>query len=326
MDHAKQEPRSLIMCTTPLQMLIAEKIIQLKKNEKFDLILIVNGSSNNKFKNYFNRLKLKTSKSMIYELNNISKMGKIKKFLEFKKDYRKWSDFNYSSYYLASIDNNFFHWIITNKIENSSIYTFDDGIANIYDGSSYFNEKKFLLNKFIWKILGVDYSLNKIKNQSKIHYTIYLNRENIINNKEYISLFSKSNLKVKNQNMKEEVNLFLGQPLYEVNNNYNKDYIIYILERFGIDVYFPHPRENYNLENKIKVIKSDCVFEDYVVNLSTEYKKINIYTFFSTAALNVEGIPNVEIYCLTDDFLKEKYRGLYKLFDTNFNLNLINVE
>ena len=314
------------MCTTPLQMLIAEKIIQLNQNEKFDLILIINGNLNGKFKNYFNRLKVNTCKSMMYELKNVSKAKKIKKFLEFKKNYHKWSNFNYSSYYLASIDNTFFHWIISKKSDKSDIYTFDDGIANIYNGSLYFNEKIFLLNKFIWKILGVDYGLNKIKNQSKIHYTIYLNRENIINKKEYISLFSKSNVKVKNHNMKEEINLFLGQPLYEVNNNYNKDYILSILEKFGINLYFPHPRENYNLENEIRVVKSDYIFEDYIVNLSAEYKKINIYTFFSTAALNVEGIPGVEIYCLTNDFLKEKYIGLYKLFDTNFKLNLINVE
>lgn len=326
MDHAKQESRSLIMCTTPLQMLIAEKIIQLKKNEKFDLILIINGNSNNKFKNYFNRLQLKTSKSMIYELNSVSKLEKIKKFMGFKKKYRKWSDFNYSSYYLASIDNTFFHWIISNKSENSSIYTFDDGIANIYNGSLYFNEKKFLLNKLIWKILGVGYSLNKIKNQSKIHYTIYPERENIIHKKEYISIFSKKNINIENHNANTEINLFLGQPLYEINNNYNKDYIVAILKKFNIDVYFPHPRENYNLEKEVEIIKSDYVFEDYVVNLSLEYKKINIYTFFSTAAINVEEFPNVKIYCLINDFLKENYSGLYELFDFNSNLNLISVE
>lgn len=169
-------------------------------------------------------------------------------------------------------------------------------------------------------------SIAEIKEQSKMHYTIYPNRENIINRKRCVNLFSKSNVKVKNHCKNEEINLFLGQPLYEVNNNYNKDYILSILEKFGINLYFPHPRENYNLENEIRVVKSDYIFEDYIVNLSAEYKKINIYTFFSTAALNVEGIPGVEIYCLTNDFLKEKYIGLYKLFDTNFKLNLINVE
>lgn len=108
MDNSKQKSRSLIMCTTPLQMLIAEKIIQLNQNEKFDLILIINGNLNGKFKNYFNRLKVNTCKSMMYELKNVSKAKKIKKFLEFKKNYHKWSNFNYSSYYLASIDNTFF--------------------------------------------------------------------------------------------------------------------------------------------------------------------------------------------------------------------------
>lgn len=114
--------------------------------------------------------------------------------------------------------------------------------------------------------------------------------------------------------------------MYDLNNNYNKDYIVAILKKFNIDVYFPHLRENYNLDKEVGIIKSDYVFEDYVVNLFLEYKKINIYTFFSTAAINVDEIPNVKIYCLINDFLKENYSDLYELFDFNSKLNLISVE
>lgn len=93
--------------------------------------------------------------------------------------------------------------------------------------------------------------------------------------------------------------------MYDLNNNYNKDYIVDILKKFNIDVYFPHLKENYNLDKEVEIINSDYVFEDYVVNLFLEYEKINIYTFFSTAAINVDEIPNVKIYCLINDFLKE---------------------
>ena len=56
MDHCEQESRNLIMCTTPLQMLIAEKIIKLNKDEKFDLLVL---ALNNNDVYYYNKLKEK---------------------------------------------------------------------------------------------------------------------------------------------------------------------------------------------------------------------------------------------------------------------------
>lgn len=314
------------MCTTPLQILIAEKIIQLNVDERFDLLLVINDTTNSKFEKYFDRLKINCDKSMVYELKNQSRTKKIQKFLIFKKIYKQWSYANYSSYYLASIDNAFFHWILSHKSKTSDFFTFDDGIANIFINSSYFNEKKVFLHEFIWKILGVNFNTKKVKTQSKIHYTIYPNRKNIVDNKRNIELFSNLDFCSNSEGKKEEINLFLGQPLYEVNIDYDEDYILNILNKFKIDLYFPHPREKYNFDNKILILKSDCIFEDYIVKLLIEYKNVNIYTFFSTAALNVEGVSNVKVYYLMNNFLKENYSSLYDLFNSGSKSNLINVE
>lgn len=326
MDHYKQEPRSLIMCTTPLQMLIAEKIIEMNSSEKFDLILIVNGEINNKFKKYFNRLMKKCNKSMIFELNSVVNIKKIKEFLKFKKTYKNWSDFHYSSYYLASIDNVFFHWILSKKMKCSNFFTFDDGVANIFINSLYFNERKIIWREYIWKLLGVDFTIEKVKKQSKIHYTIYPDKKNIIDNKKNIKLFSDINFFLEKENKKEEINLFLGQPLYELNKNYDENYILQILGKFSINLYFPHPREKYNFNDSITVIRNDQIFEDYIIELLYNYKKVNIFTFLSTAALNVEAIPGVRTNYLINDFLKKNYNDLYILFESGLSSNLLNVE
>ena len=54
MDSAKLSSRSLIMCVTPLQMIIAEKIIKLNPEQNFDLLVIAL-CDNDKY--YFDKLK-----------------------------------------------------------------------------------------------------------------------------------------------------------------------------------------------------------------------------------------------------------------------------
>lgn len=325
MDIHTKKNRSLIMCTTPLQMLIANRIIQENSDEIFDLILIVNGEINNKFKYYFNGLSEICAKVLCIELNYISGLNKINKLFEFKKEYIGWGDFNYSSYYLASIDNTFFHWILSKKKESSSIFTFDDGVANIFYKSSFFVKKSITWRLIVWKFIGVYFNINKVKEQSKLHYTIYPNKKNIIENKKNISLFIGDFIRVKS-NEDEEINLFLGQPLYEINKKYNENYLCNLLKKLNIDLYFPHPREKYNLDTSISIVNSELIFEDYVVNLLSNNKKINIFTFLSTAALNVENISGIKINYLFDDFLMENYREFYFLAEFGLNSHLINVE
>ena len=48
--------KSLIVCLTPLQMLIAEKIISLNPDKQFDLLVIAL-SDNEKYKHYYQKVK-----------------------------------------------------------------------------------------------------------------------------------------------------------------------------------------------------------------------------------------------------------------------------
>lgn len=59
--------QNIIICTTPLQMLIAHKIIKTKADESFDLLVIAQ-QDNEKYRYYFNRLKKDCKKSLYYTL------------------------------------------------------------------------------------------------------------------------------------------------------------------------------------------------------------------------------------------------------------------
>lgn len=102
MDRHKQEKRSLIMCTTPLQMLIAEKIIELNSDKKFDLLVLVS-NDNNKYAYYYNKLKEKCIDSFYY----IPKIG-LNSFFDFLRQLHKMYKF-----FLVSVDSRFFQYIFS---------------------------------------------------------------------------------------------------------------------------------------------------------------------------------------------------------------------
>lgn len=60
------------------------------------------------------------------------------------------------------------------NISNGSIYTFDDGLANIYKyGIMHHEPIPNFVNNFIWKFLGVKKYSSDIKKEIKMHYTIF---------------------------------------------------------------------------------------------------------------------------------------------------------
>ena len=162
-------------------MLIAKKIIELNPNEIFDFVLMPGAKMNDKFKYYFNKLSEKTSQSFYYELDGVSGLKKIYKFYDFIKVFK--SNFKiteYNKYYIASIDNKFFQAILSKRKRDSKIYTFDDGVANIYKESIYYVSHNDFIRDFFWNSMGVTCNMDDIKKNTELHYTIYKNFANIV--------------------------------------------------------------------------------------------------------------------------------------------------
>lgn len=317
MVHDQQ--KSLIMCVTPLQMLIAEKIIHKFHAHKFD-VLVVALADNEKYQYYYKKLKKVSCNSLYY----VPKSGFLG-FLEYIEIVKKnrFLD-NYKNCFLASIDSRHFQYIIS-KNKNTNIYTFDDGTANIIKNSNYYLNKEITFwKKLIWRFVGVKFYMNDLKKLSKKHYSIYKDIPNIINNVEYLNIL---NIHGDKKMGRQKIRIYLGQPLGEVSNLYTNDYINQIIERININYYFPHPREIIDDNVNYIIVKTHLIFEDYFIELlnSNEDLQIEVYSFISTALLNVAKLPRVNAVFMKDQILSSKFENFYDFVENHLNIKVIEV-
>lgn len=298
---------NLIICTTPFQVLLAEKIFNKRPNEEY-IFRYISINKSDKTEYYYRRLadKINNSEFIHADFKNGVELivfcikEKIKSILN--NEYSK-----VNRIILGSIDNNHIHIHIHihNIIHNNKnvvIETFDDGTANLYKESFFYQDTPFsrkmrVLRWFLCR--GTDMAL--LKRMDVKHYSVYKNRENIINNVEYLPLFSYEN-KIGNSSANNHIErLFLGQPIYEMDTTRtydkakHKHLIIKLAQSLEIDYFIPHPREEYYLELEDKYIDTPMIFEDYFFNKYDSNVKYKVYTFFSGAVLSLTSLPNVEV-------------------------------
>ena len=316
---------SLFICMTPLQMKIAERIIYERKIIGYKIVCLFLAKSE-KYDYYFTELEKNSSSSFFYYPKEKAKgILLLKDVYSYKRKLLKSEILvDVKNIYAASIDNRYVQ-LIASILKNANFFTFDDGLANLnYKGSYHKDEILSKMKLFLWGIIGVSFFAQNFRRKSKTHYSLYKNKKNIIDKVEYISLFDA--VYQKKCNSDAEVNIFLGQPIHEVNKKADDDYVNAIIEKFNIDTYFPHPRESYSINNKIEVISSDLIFEDYVLKFYSDnlnIKKINIFTFFSTAILNLENLDFVQCYAIYD--ISYFDMEIYENFK-NFNIEIISME
>ena len=314
------QQKSLIMCVTPLQMLIAEKIIHKFKDQKFDVIVVAL-ADNEKYRYYYKKLEKISCNSFYY----VPKDGFLG-FLEYINVLKK-NGFagKYTNCFLASIDSRHFQYIIS-KNKNTNLYTFDDGTANIIKNSVYYiNEKIPSWKKMIWNFIGIDSYIEDIIKSSKKHYSLYENVSNIVENTEYLKLFESS--KSKSESTKK-INIYLGQPLIEISDKFTEQYILKTLDNLQIDYYFPHPREKVIPKGKFEIILTPLIFEDYLIEYLAENKtvEINLYSYISSAVLNVKGLDRVNVKYIYDNYLIEKYKDFYGFVESEFDISIVKVD
>lgn len=89
-----------------------------------------------------------------------------------------------------------------------------------------------------------------------------------------------------------------------------------IINKYNITCYLPHHHweDNYHIDN-VKYINTPLIFEEYFAQNLIE-KNVTIYTFFSTAALNIASFPNVKIISIKPKSIKEKqFLEVYDIFE-----------
>lgn len=325
---------NLIICTTPFQVLLAEKIIAMNPDEKY-IFRYISVTKNEKHLYYYNRLKSKIKDSQYIHATWRNKIDFLLFLFKMKLSSYQYSN-SIKKVILGSIDNNHIHIHIHIIIHQKKliVQTFDDGTANI-DKNSFFYQKEIFSKKmkFVRFFLCKGTDLSFLKNKSEKHYTVYKNQSNILENVEYLKLHSYeqySNISFNPDNRNEECKIFLGQPIYELDStkSYTKEIhqnlVNKVLDECRISNYFPHPREtNLQIQNAT-IIDTPKIFEDYFFDNYNSNKKYTIYTFFSGSALSVADLPNVEIIVLKFRSFPVNLSSMYDII-SNFNLSIIEI-
>lgn len=298
---------NLFLCFTPLQAVIVEKIIC--EHTKGDAILVYLSDSEDKKVNiYFNRVSKHCKKSYLVQITK----NKVMNLLELRKIAKLMPEFK--SVNLASIDNVYFLYLLS-KLRFNSLNTFDDGLSNIIQTSTYYSVlKESFFHNLSLRVLGIKYNRDTLKKMSKCHFSIYPKRFKNIIDQEYVI-----EIKVFNENLNDfrrdkVVKIFLGQPLYHNDILRTKTKIQSAVDFIKPDFYFKHPRESFEIDN-IKYIESDLIFEDFALKFLNDNRdtKLEIYSFFSSCMVNLYSVKAITSFYIWDKSYNRM--GIYELFD-----------
>lgn len=306
---------NLIICCTPLQVLIAERIIERYPNERFFGVML-HTVENPKFDYYKQRLKAKTVGFFSLVQHN-DRVNLFKEILKLKKVFGGKS---FDRVFLANFTELHIQFLLS-AIAFKQLNTFDDGTVNIVKNSYLLNDDpSTFMRRLTNLILGNRYSSQKIRSLSYAHYTIYHGMQNIIANTVNLDLLDEHNIPPLASD--ETVNILLGQPVY-ADDNQNIALAEKVIKQFDIHCYLPHPREKYKL-NDVRYIDTPLIFEDYIMRECSN-KKCRIYTYFSSAILNVMNkSPYIEVVALRIDVNEPSYLSCYELFE-QLGINVIDI-
>ncbi|MCK3654801.1 hypothetical protein A4G19_03185 [Pasteurellaceae bacterium Macca] len=320
---------NLIICTTPLQMLVAERII-IKNNLRSVVFIVISNVKNEKFIHYYNRVSKLASDSRFVKINKDNFINRIRSMVKLKYDILDVLDKNkiYDGCYIASIDSSYVQ-LVTSAIKYKALYTFDDGTINIIPNSIYYSEKvnKNLLERVFRNLFGIKENIQSYREKSRAHFTIFKGVKNIINNTVNIDLYTnKEIVDDKLINTGKTVKIFVGQILSEI--EVSEERLVRLIESNNIDYYFPHPRETVKIKN-VTYINTNKIFEDYLLSFISEnnIEKLEIHTFFSTVLLTVMNIPNVKLCAYRTRLLEQskKHRKVYDIFK-KMNIEVKDIE
>lgn len=295
---------NLVICTTPLQVVIACKTIeQYYPAERFFGIFLTE-VENEKHKYYFKQYLCKKCVSAICLKDARGALWKILGALWWR------GIFSINRVFLASVNIALIHKLL-GFVSFNEMYTYDDGMANLIQSGCLNTADAPLPHIQLRALFGLkSYSITLIKQISLRHYTIFPDHANIVSPTSPVQLIDQS-MEVDDS---PPVRLMLGQSAYH-DAPRDKALTERVIADYKVDYYFPHPKEQYQIEGAVECVRSPLIFEDYFIQHLKD-KQCILYTYFSTAALNLSGLPNVQVISLQPQGIQNKsYLETYQLFE-----------
>jgi len=302
--------RDLFLCTTPLQMVIASKIIESPeyKGEKPDLVLAALSKSDRYdyyYKNFSNNyrltIKLTGVKFPFY-------LYYIVRYFMFHR---------YRRVYLASIDSSFFQ-LLASYISFDKIITFDDGTANISKDSIYYRDQSDFFSKakrIIFGLAGNRYSRKKFIEESLVHYTIYPDFENISDKLKYVDLIG--NIDAEVDGNPEVVTIILGScykqivKIDDLEGKLINEFVSYVKNIKSDQVYYiPHPRDERDLLPGIERINDHKISEEIITDLIKSGRQVILIGFASSVQFTFLRKERVENIAIKSNLVKDIFNEL----------------
>lgn len=266
----------LFLCNTPLQAMIAARIID---NESLDLhdcsLLYICDEVNDKAHSAFVKLSsLMKFAKLISGARSISGVRKMRKFIS--------SIGKVDEIFVACIDDSLAHYAIS-FTKGAIIKTFDDGTANITSTSRYFLGKgitglRAALLKAFHFINGNRYNLDLVKAESALHYSIYKDFDNVMNNVKHIELLGQHDEK------RKLCNIFTGVDYHEyckskVDADALKERIRTKLRSLDGDIIYIPFNKSDEMFFSDYVIDRDLITEEIVISSICRYEMVYLYGF-----------------------------------------------
>lgn len=296
---------NLIICCTPLQVLIAEKIIAMHPEKAFFGVML-HTVENQKFDYYKQRLQAKTAG--FFSL--LQKKDRVTLFKQLCYLKRVFSGKQFEQVFVANFTELHIQ-VLLSSIQFEQLNTFDDGTVNIVKHSPFLNaDPKTLMRSAINMLFGNKYPSQVLRQLSQCHYTIYHGFPNIIEKTVNVPLMEHQQVE---QSHRPPINILLGQPVYPEQDK-NIALAEKVIKQFDIQYYLPHPREKYQVEG-VEYIHTPLIFEDYIIQQVVN-QPYRVYTYFSSAILNIMGkSPNIEVIALKVETEQPDFIACYDLFE-----------
>lgn len=316
--------RHVFICITPLQVLIAQRIIADLITQPAQIIgLYLPYADHAKHRHYFAKLQAVCDQAAFVVLKNQTWQQRFATLHQLKhtlKQLNLWQQ-PVERVYLASIDVLFLQYVMA-KINFHQLYTFDDGTANIFPNSSYHQPlPKSRAMQAFKKLLGIRHAdVGAVLSASQAHYTIFPHETNVIANTIPIALYpdrpatlakiatvTPPQQTVKRLLLGQGLDAFIGEAAY-------RELVQAMITRFDIDAFVPHPRERLDFGALLPVLATDNIIEDYVMAELHQHPNqvIEIYTFMSTAVFTLKDLPRTRITLVYNRVLWQQFAEAYQ--------------
>ncbi|MEM1340809.1 MAG: glycosyltransferase family 52 [Pseudomonadota bacterium] len=286
-----QKERSLVVCTSPFQAIIVQRIFHEGYLSDFDLLFVTEFDSA-KHRHYFAQTALLAEKSLYLYIK------KRKNSLQFLNLFFNTLNFTRYNRVFISIIVPWYMRFILELHRDAVMVSFDDGWGNILERGRRLLELESEYDQLHAKYF--DIPIERYLMRSVKHFTFEDRYPCMFPNAELVSISIFRYPPDVARSRGEGIAVVAGHPT-------NGSRILATAERFTQSVsyiyYVPHPREEVHesLTPEIEVIRTDKIIEEVIIDLLKESKDIMLIAGRSTSLLTLGEINIRKIYIIDDE-------------------------